>query len=430
MKCIKRFLAENVQEPNCMQCRAIYTKEFLDTNFSVHYRKSVLKSVREVILVERERQHLPDLMHRVSAYKTFSNIQAVITENHKKQNKLRTEKMTLERQMLDMAKENKDIKELVERQTVILEQIKVIDKEMETLYNEKHKHYKIYQQGGTTKVEKVFPCINLNCKGFLDNDFKCGLCTIQVCKECHEECKEHHKCDPNNVETVKAIQSETKPCPNCNTNIYKIIGCSQMFCTMCHTAFDWETGAIVRGRMHNPHYFEWLRGKNVIMPREIGDIPCGGLPQYYEIERKLMELDVPIGNLIYVQVVLKLLRIIQDKEIPKCPIVQGRHDDLDLCSVNYLCDLITERQWKNKLFQVERTKEMNTEKRLLYDTLMAVMVDMFNNIRNLQSANDVEDMLNNVELFRRYYNECVENLKLRFECVNFKYISRTWDKLI
>jgi len=50
--------------------------------------------------------------------------------------------------------------------------------------------------------------------------------------------------------------------------------CSQMFCTICHTAFDWRTGRVETGPLHNPHYYEWMR-RNGTLEREANDVPCG-----------------------------------------------------------------------------------------------------------------------------------------------------------
>ena len=44
--------------------------------------------------------------------------------------------------------------------------------------------------------------------------------------------------------------------------------CDQMYCIQCNTAFSWKTNQIETGRIHNPHYYEQLRKKNVIIPRE------------------------------------------------------------------------------------------------------------------------------------------------------------------
>jgi hypothetical protein len=52
--------------------------------------------------------------------------------------------------------------------------------------------------------------------------------------------------------------------------------CHQMFCTKCHTAFDWKTLRISKGNIHNPHWFEWQRTIGQAgQTRNPLDIQCG-----------------------------------------------------------------------------------------------------------------------------------------------------------
>jgi hypothetical protein len=83
-----------------------------------------------------------------------------------------------------------------------------------------------------------------------------------------------HECDPDTLATARLIASDTKTCPKCGTGIFKIEGCNVMFCTECHTAFDWRTSTIITRNIHNPHYFEWReRAGNV--DRDPAEVACG-----------------------------------------------------------------------------------------------------------------------------------------------------------
>lgn len=46
----------------------------------------------------------------------------------------------------------------------------------------------------------------------------------------------------------------------------------QMWCTLCRTPFDWRTGEVDRGPVHNPHYVAWANTRGAA--RDAGR--CGG----------------------------------------------------------------------------------------------------------------------------------------------------------
>jgi hypothetical protein len=125
----------------------------------------------------------------------------------------------------------------------------------------------------------LFNCPVDGCRGFVQENHKCCVCNIEVCKKCNIILKgeEQHECKKEDVETAQMLRRETKPCPECHAIIFKIDGCDQMWCTQCKTPFSWRTGQKVFERIHNPHYYEWQRQANGgVAPRVEGD--GGGRP--------------------------------------------------------------------------------------------------------------------------------------------------------
>ena len=116
--------------------------------------------------------------------------------------------------------------------------------------------------GKAKKQEFMFRCEVEDCKGFVGMNFVCKLCGQRYCDKCFKPVESsstnQHVCKPEDVESAKMIEESTKPCPNCAARIFKISGCSQMFCTNCHVGFDWNTGKIINSNFHNPHRNEWL----------------------------------------------------------------------------------------------------------------------------------------------------------------------------
>lgn len=113
----------------------------------------------------------------------------------------------------------------------------------------------------------VIPCRAPVCRGFVSlADRHCGMCRAVHCTQCWEVRDVGHLCDDGYVKTVDMLKRDSTSCPKCATMIFKTDGCNQMFCTQCHTAFDYRTGKVETGPVHNPHYFEWLRTRPDVDP--------------------------------------------------------------------------------------------------------------------------------------------------------------------
>ena len=162
-----------------------------------------------------------------------------------------------------------------------------------------------------TRTQFIRACPIETCRGFLSQQWKCGLCNVYTCSKCNvpkcnvpkcnvpknpdeqnssEEAAEH-VCNPDDVATAELLAKDTKPCPQCGTGIFKIDGCDQMWCTECKTAFNWRTGQLETGNVHNPHYFEYQRRIGADA-RNILDMPCNALApdQYHGIIHHLIHI--------------------------------------------------------------------------------------------------------------------------------------------
>lgn len=126
------------------------------------------------------------------------------------------------------------------------------------------------------KSSYIYPCKNPDCEGFVNSDWYCLLCKQYTCKECHKIIDDNHVCDKDDIETAKIINKDTKPCPGCKNAIMKSSGCDQMWCWICHTAFDWKTGNIVKKNryIHNPEYFRYMRENGIPIDRNPDDNLC------------------------------------------------------------------------------------------------------------------------------------------------------------
>lgn len=243
-----------------------------------------------------------------------------------------------------------------------------------------NEHLKI---GKTEKVPNfICPCPVEECRGMIDSKkFKCVKCEKKICKRCREPKVENHKCDKNVLENVKFLRQDTKPCPNCATPIHKISGCLQMWCTSCRTAFNWRTGQIETGTIHNPHAIEWQR-QHGNLARDVNDIPCGGLVQMWRIKNVTQQQHRQIE---------KIHRVVAEID----GMIQRPYNDFEDIRLKYVLDKITEEKWKQSIFLRERANERKRAKSDILTAFRTFSVERFRNLAELNENTANEDSVNN-----------------------------------
>jgi len=272
------------------------------------------------------------------------------------------------------------------------------------------------------KPKRVYvkACISSDCKGFLDEMFKCGLCSAAVCKHCHEGLGPGHEglgpgheglgpgahsCDAKTVESIKAIKAEARPCPSCSALISKIDGCDQMWCTLCHVTFSWRTGEKETGITHNPHFYMWAR-LNGGLARTPGDIPnnfCNNYPTLNDI------YNLPYDH--YNERLCEYHRYVHHNKatiIDRIPLFA--EDNLDL-RVRYLANELDKTRFCDLLCQRDSVYRRNLSKRSVHDMVYQAAGDLFRNyLSGQQGALTCEDF---GKLFA-YGNECLRRLEDRY----------------
>lgn len=217
--CVKAYLLQSHLDAHCMSCRNAWPRSVLTRSFTKSFVTGEWKTHRADVLWERERSLFPDTM-------------PLIEEDR--------------------------------RRIGVRNEVRVLDERIAHLQNDlRRKRRELYTNAARKAKEQnqyVRPCIYEECKGFLnERTGECGLCRRRVCLECNVAREEDgHECTEENVTNWRHIRESTKPCPGCHVRIHRVSGCRQMWCPQCHCAFDYATGRIETGIIHNPHYFQYL----------------------------------------------------------------------------------------------------------------------------------------------------------------------------
>ena len=410
-QCTSQYLLTTLNDPHCLGCKREWNREFIDTRLTQTYRKGPLRLHRRKVLMDRERGRLPAMQTFVEA--RFNYQEAIATYQ-----KARARRVELKRERNRLQIEHGGT-DTLEQLTARLRPINQERTELKTqMRAAEHKmnqaNMVLYGRAPQEARQFIMKCPFEDCRGFLSTAWKCGTCQKFFCADCHAEKlgqrDEDHTCNADAKATASMIRQETKPCPKCGIRISKIDGCDQMWCVSCQTTFSWNTGQILLNTVvHNPHYYEYLRRvNNGAVPREAGDVPCGGLPNAYTFTRMVM--DVPTLTQLEKNELLDIVRCLNDVQhvrLPQFPLRQAANVNQDT-DIKYLMKEITEDQWGAALERMETNGERKKEIGLILQTLLHVgseKLTQFQNASRAERSDLAKSILVELKKVREYSNK-------------------------
>lgn len=451
--CMKNYILGRSENARCMNndCKKVWNREVLLDKFTKKFVNVDYKKHRENILFEQQKALLPltqEFAERVKEELSYKDECDKMKLKFKEKIKVLNDKIT------DNYRNNTNGNDRYIKDSLYRSQIKCIQKEMYFM----SEHYKrIINRlrypnqnpnnnvaSTSYKITYIINCPNSECKGFISSKWKCGICESKVCNKCHviidknEDNENDHECKEENILSAEMIMKDTKPCPNCAVRIHKINGCSQMYCTSCHTAFCWNTGNISTGVIHNPHYYEYInRNGNVNRFRNIGDQICGGIIDYNTLYNKIMliypkvtfsygTVYLPVvtdynPNLVYILNIHRLYNHIQADTMRRyvVNVINDMRDD----RINYILNRLSENEFKIKLQKYEKEVDKKNDIRLLLEMFQNTTVDIFRKINQANTIKECNQYIDELVELRLYFNNQSNKIGERYNSTNLIIIN-------
>lgn len=422
--CVTQYMNSNVTTAHCMSCRATWNRSHIVANFTKDFVNTVYKTHRENVLLDRERGLLPATQPLAEKYLQVKNITSEISEIDGMVDALCAQsKAALDKSV---------VKTSIEGRMYLLEQdykfqLEVAPHKCRISFLQS-KRTLLQGSKNTEVVERrsfIKACPSSDCRGFLSSAWKCGLCELWTCPECHEikgtERDGAHTCNPDVLATVKMMAEDTRQCPKCPALIFKIEGCDQMYCTQCHTAFSWRTGHVEIGTIHNPHYYEYMRQQNGgVAPRNHGDIPCGGLIRERTIGQIMRQSHISPNTEAY-NILLDYHRIhahIQNVELPKY--VVNRNATNEDLRIKFLVHEIDEDAFKLQLQKREKGNEKKQEIHQILTMYQTVVMDIINRLDGFGGVitlAQLEAIIHELDTICLYTNTSFISISKLYSCV-------------
>jgi len=403
--CCKTYILNSFNDPQCIFCKTVWDREFMNTNLTKKFVQHELKLHTENIFLERQMSLLPATQKRAAQVKKSRDL-------NEKRNEILSE-----------------IKLLKEKVRSLTEISNAYTLEIERLYNGTS------TSDTSTKENFTFKCPSNECKGFLNSKHFCNLCETQYCKDCMCVKNKEHICDETVKETVRIIKKSSKPCPGCGEMISKIDGCDQMWCIKCHVQFSWKTGFQITGYNHNPEYFRWMRETQQPITRNPNEIVNQGCNAYnlneFELLNSLTRIFPNQANAVgYFMNVYRFYRhteatvrtFVNEEETAEHELLSHR--------IAYLLGDISKERWKIIIQRLDKKNKLRKNNNNIWNLIETVLLSFLEKLKILlETTNNLTEYKNlytDIHNFREYINESFIKVSNVFSSTTCSGIDKEW----
>lgn len=466
LQCAKMYISATAKDPHCMHCKVGWNSNFVRTVFPSTWLNKDYRNLREIILFDMEVAKMSDTQQFCEAYKhkgecilkkeSYLEVQKDLKAKSKQITKLYDQcKQNLwfindenenENEIERLKKESHglhlQLKNAESELQQVTESIQDLTETISKLNHDIAANTENENQIATEVNNFHIACPKEYCRGFISqNNNKCGLCNIIICKDCHEMISTMeivHECVPETKASVEILKTDSKPCPKCASYIHKISGCDQMWCTRCKTAFSWNSGIIDDHIVHNPHYFEWMRTRQ---DEDDDNNPLercnNNNDEPFVLENNTFVLVQKIRNKVsndnQRQLIMNMVRLlihIDQVEIPHMIPVHIRnipHDPNRDLRIQFMLNELTENEFKSSLQKREKDRLKREETAQIFETFKQVGNDLLWQFIQMDTIS-LDDFLKYMEDVRVYTNKSLHKLAELYG-IKLKLISSDFSEM-
>lgn len=393
-ECCGKYILSVLKEPTCMNCGKVWSREFVMENMDKKWVLHEFLPHMGKVVREQEKLLLPSAQEEASLLNKIKILQVEI-QNLPTNERLMKKYKSKPDQLDEKLNEKREVKNQLS--------IEVANLKTQSI---------LYGNAGSAskqKIEKtyIFRCPHDACRGFVSLDYVCGTCEGRVCEKCHVPLLEGHKCLKEDIKSAELVMNETKPCPKCMTLIFKSSGCNQMFCTQCHTTFDWITLKVETGMVHNPHFYEYIsKLKNLDVNVEA--VACGEIPNPYQFVTIVRNMEVDSEDELTIFKIYRLVQHIRAVLIPKYTIDKVK-DNFDL-RVGYLRGEFDEEVWARKLMNRDKKRMKIKAFQDLIQMCVMLLEDLLRKF--MFKTIKAEEVVKEFKSLRSYYEEVLDKIQI------------------